>query len=147
MPENIDEKFEAEVEGLKGYRGNVSRLRREITKVSTLTEPACKILYRHLNGEECGDKLLENAKWVLTTLQTLYDTAIREESVKGKKSPSRSKPAKSSPAEKPEPESQDGEEEEETKVEENKPRLSMTYTPDRSTINESEKVDGADTEF
>lgn len=145
MSEDIDDEFEASVESLKNYRGNTSRLRREITKVSALTENACKVINRHLAGQKCDDKALESAKWVLTTLQSLYDTAIREESVKGKKSASRRKPARSSTsAEKSE--SQDGEEEV-PEVKDNRPRLSMTYTPDRSTISESEKVDGADTEF
>jgi len=85
MSSKSDSEFEDTLEKLRDYKGSVSRLRREITKVSALTDPACRILHQHLQGETVDPALLESAKWTLTTLQNLYDTAIREESVKGKK--------------------------------------------------------------
>ena len=89
MSEKIDNEFKSRVGKLKNYRGAVSRLRKEITKLSALVEPACITLNRRLNGERVAADLVADAKWVMNTLQVYYETAIREENVKTKKKPPR----------------------------------------------------------
>lgn len=70
-------------------RGPVSRLRKEITKVNTLTTPAVENLRKHLKGEKVDKDLVASSKWALETLISFYNAAAREEQVRVARSSAR----------------------------------------------------------
>jgi len=158
MNKDLGKEVEDLLEKSRAYKGSTSRLRKEITKVSLLTQPAVEILYRHLNSERVAVELVKDAKWVLSTAGRLFPrqpalslwvkTRKAASSTTSKKTGAKPKPKKPVSAGKKKPDSRPEESQSEVRPQSN---FSLDYEPLESDkekqADKAEATNGEDTEF
>lgn len=72
-PENRNTK------GIRGPRVKKSELRKLLTKLSKLEDPALAIIEKSINGEDIPKDQLSSAKWVVERVVSTTSAAINEE--------------------------------------------------------------------
>lgn len=65
--------------GIKGPRVRKSELRKLLTKLSKLEDPALAIIEKSINGEDIPKDQLSSAKWIVERVVSTTSAAINEE--------------------------------------------------------------------